>query len=208
MAKAFGDTWPFHTIPTSSSSSLSIVGFSSYSLPPPTIFPVAPGKSTTVQIDFCPPSRPTILLSPKAKEDHCINSDSFLFLSLILSFSSARSCLSIYVERSYFTACRILLLVLSSCAPSIANLFCLSLSTTTTTSFRFPFSSIRSIHVLRPLRQILIILDPFQSFGNSFDAIRWHSYDSPFSYVSSRPRQFFRYCLYVLSVVCSSLCSA
>jgi hypothetical protein len=61
--------------------------------------------------------------------------------------------------------------------------------------------------VLWPLRQILIILDPFQSFGNSFDAIRWHSYDSPFSYVSSRPRQFFRYCLCILSVVCSSLCS-
>lgn len=168
MAKAFGDTWPFHSIPTSSSSSLSIAGFSSYSLPPPTIFPVAPGKSTTVQIDFCPPNRPTILLSPKAKEDHCINSDSFLFLSLILSFSSARSCLSIYVERSYFTARRILLLVLPFCAPSIANLFCLSLSLSTTTSFRFPFSSIRSIHVLWPLRQILIILDPFQSFGNSF----------------------------------------
>jgi hypothetical protein len=56
--------------------------------------------------------------------------------------------------------------------------------------------------VLRPLRQILIILDPFQSFGNSFDAIRWHSYDSPFSYVSSHPRQFFRYCLTLYTVCC------
>ena len=77
---------------------------------------------------------------PKAKEDHCINSDSFLFLSLILSFSSARSCLSIYVERSYFTARRILLLVLPSCAPFIANLFCLSLSLSLSLYYFLPFS--------------------------------------------------------------------